>query len=537
MQTSLSNLSKLVDVPATDSDDARRRRLLNIFLVLFAILAPIGTLLQVFGGPQPNTIQNIFGPDNLLIWVGGLAIWLLCAIVYGLNRSVRIPGWVAGNVFLVGIMVLFAFMDSPIELVTGRSTIIFVIPVFMSAFLLGPGGSLIYSLLVTIELLILTWTGNLYQSGGVNFIPMVILITSGFIALISGRNTERSIRETRRLSSQRAAILQGISDGIILVDPEGKVIVHNSSASKILNRRLENCSFKELSSAFGDAENVDKISAVWVGHTRQERVEISGLTLVITGSEIRDVTGGLIGTAIVLQDVTKEAQIERTKDTILGLSSHEMRTPLAVMMGFADMLQKELVQGQEEKFRKGLVAIVNNGKRLNTTLTSLSTLAELQAGQLTIHQGSIKTTELLAELEPMKQQALAKGLEFHVESSLSTDTLKTDAIHLRQILENLTGNAIKFTETGSVIVRFYLGNGSGWGFEVSDTGSGIEADRIPILFEAFSLAGNDYATRTFQGIGLGLTVSKRLVELMGGNITVQSRVGAGTKFTVEFPLG
>ncbi len=132
------------------------------------------------------------------------------------------------------------------ELVNGRSTIIFVIPVFMAAFLLGPGGSLIYSLLVAIELLILSWAGNVYQSGAENFTPMIILIISGFMALVSGWNTERSIRETRRLSSQRAAILQGISDGVILFDPEGKVIVHNSSASRILNRQLDNCSIKEL---------------------------------------------------------------------------------------------------------------------------------------------------------------------------------------------------------------------------------------------------------------------------------------------------
>ena len=84
------------------------------------------------------------------------------------------------------------------------------------------------------------------------------------------------------------------------------------------------------------------------------------------------------------------------------------------------------------------------------------------------------------------------------------------------------GNAVKFTETGSVRVRLFQKNGSYWGIEVADTGSGIEANRMPLLFDAFSLAGSDYATRTFQGIGLGLSVAKRLIELMGGGISVQS---------------
>ena len=537
MQTNLSNLSKLLDVPATDSDDARRRRLLNIFLVFVALIVPITTLPQVFIGPRPNTMQNIFSEDNLLYWYGSLAIWTLCAIVFTLNRSPRVPGWVAGNVFLLGIMVIFAFMDSPVELVSGRSTIIFVIPVFIAAFLLGSGGSLIYSLLVAIELLILTWAGNLFQSGNENFSPMIILVFSGFIALVAGRNSERSIRETRRLSSQRAAILQGISDGVILFDPEGKIIVHNSSASGILNRQLDNCRITELVDAIGDHDNADKFYEVWAGRTRQERIEVRGLTLTISGSEIRDVTGGLIGTAIMLHDVTKEAQVERAKDTILGLSSHEMRTPLAAMMGYAQLLQKLLDQGEEGKMHNGLAAIVNNAKRLNTTLSSLSTLAELQAGRLTIDQKPIKTTDLLVELEPMKRQALAKGLEFQVESSLSSDTLTTDPIHLKQVLTNLVGNAIKFTDRGSVSIRLYQMEESCWGIEVIDTGPGIEADRMPVLFEAFSLAGSDYATRTFQGIGLGLTVAKRLIELMDGSISVESQVGAGTKVIVEFPLG
>ena len=357
------------------------------------------------------------------------------------------------------------------------------------------------------------------------------------MALVSVWNNEQSIRETRRLSSQRAAILQGISEGIILFDPDGQVIVHNSSASKILKVPLDNCNIKELFGEAGNRENADKFYGVWAGHTKKERIDVDGLTLTIAGSEIRDVTSGLIGTVIMLHDVTKEAQVERTKDTILGLSSHEMRTPLAVMMGYAQMLQKALDRGQEEKLRSGLAAIVNNSRRLNNTLSSLSTLAELHAGRMTIDQKPIKTTDLLVELEQLKRQALDKGLEFHIEASISSGTLTADPIHLKQVLEILVGNAIKFTDTGGVSILLYQMDESFWRIEVSDTGPGIEADRMPLLFEAFSLAGSDYATRTFQGIGLGLSVAERLIELMDGSISVESQVGAGTKVIVEFPLG
>jgi signal transduction histidine kinase len=536
MFTKLSNLSKLLDVTATDPDDARRRRLLNIFLVFFVVLMTVVALLQVFVGPRPNTIQNIFDSGNLQYWYGLLVAWILCAIVFGLNRTPTIPGWVASNLLLLFIIVLPVPFDTPYELANGRSVIFFIVPIFLASFLLGPVGSLVYSFLVAVELMVLSLVGNVYQSGSENFVPILILLISGTMAFVLGWNSERSIRETRRLSSQRASILQGISDGVVLFDQGGKVIIHNSAASEFLNRQLDNSNIKDLLSELGGQENADKFLAVWNGRTRQERIEVGRLTLAISGSEIRDVMGGLIGTAIMLHDMTKEAQVERAKDTILGLSSHEMRTPLAVLMGYAQMLQKVLDREQGGKLREGLVAIVNNAKRLNATLSSLSTLAELQAGRLTIDQRIIKITDILAELEPLNRQALEKGLEFQVESSLPFDTLTIDPIHLKQVLENLVGNAIKFTETGSIIVHIIQKNDSRWGIEVTDTGSGVEADRIPILFEAFSLAGNDYATRTFQGIGLGLTVAKRLVELMDGEISVQSRVGVGTKFTVEFPL-
>jgi len=536
MLTKLSDLSRLIDVPATDPDDARRRRLLNIFLIFFAILAPVLAVFQTVIGPYPNSILGILTGDNSIYWGGCLATLALCALVYALNRLPRIPGWVAASAFLVCLMLVFVFSDTPFELSNGRSTIIFVIPVLMATFLLGSAGSLIATGLVVIELVVLSWFAGAYQSGSEDFTAIIVLIIIGCMALISERNTERSIRETRRLSSQRAAILQGISDGIILLDPDGKVIVHNTSASKILNKGLDHCSILDLLGAVGDQKNSEKLNAVWAGHTRQARIELGGLTLTIAGSEIWDAGGDLIGTAIVLHDMTREAQVERTKDTILGLSSHEMRTPLAVMLGYAQMLQKALERGQAEQLRSGLVAIINNAKRLNTTLSSLSTLAELQAGRLTIDQKPIKTTDLLMQLEPMKRQALDKGLEFQVESSLSSDTLTTDPIHLKQVLENLVGNAVKFTQTGAVRVRLFQENESRWGIEVTDTGSGIETARMPVLFEAFSLAGNDYATRTFQGIGLGLTVAKQLIELMNGRISVQSQVDSGTKVIVEFPL-
>jgi signal transduction histidine kinase len=537
MSTKQSNLSRLIDVPATDPDDARRRRLLNLFLLFFVIFTPIMAFFQAVIGPYPNSIQGILGGDNAIYWYSCLAILALCTIVYALNRLPRVPGWVAASIFLLSIMALLVSFDTPFELANGRSSIIFVLPVLMAAFLLGPGGGLIYSLLAIIELVVLSWVSGAYQAGTEVFTPIGILIIIGCMNLVSGWNTERVVRETRRLSSQRAAILQGISEGVILFDPEGQVIVHNASASRLLDRRLDDCSIKELENAVGGRENADKMHAVWAGRTGQERIEVSGLTLTITGSEIRDISGGLIGTAIMLHDVTREAQIERAKDTILGLSSHEMRTPMAAMMGYAEIFQKALGQKQEETLRQGLAAIVRNCKRLNTTLISLHTLAELQAGRLTIEQKLIKTTELLAELEPLKQQALEKGLEFQVESSLSFDTLTADPPHLRRVIENLVGNAIKFTEEGRVGIRFYQENGSHWEIEVTDTGPGIEADRMPVLFEAFSLAGNDYKTRKIQGIGLGLTVAKQLVELMGGEISVQSQLGAGTKIIVKFPLG
>ncbi len=114
MLTNLSNLSRLLDVPATDPDDARRRRLLKFswFSLLFSRRLRLFYKCLSAHALTPSRIY--LSGDNLLYWYGGLATWILCAIVYALNRSPRVPGWVAGNVFLLGIMVLFAFLDTPV---------------------------------------------------------------------------------------------------------------------------------------------------------------------------------------------------------------------------------------------------------------------------------------------------------------------------------------------------------------------------------------------------------------------------------------
>jgi CheY-like chemotaxis protein len=187
--------------------------------------------------------------------------------------------------------------------------------------------------------------------------------------------------------------------------------------------------------------------------------------------------------------------------------------------------------------------IRQNGRHLLTILNDILDLSKIEAGKMTVERIPCNVHELVTEVAAlMKPRSDEKGLELSVEfAGRVPETVKSDPTRLRQILMNLTGNAIKFTERGSVrIVAGMSRNASAKDprlcFEVIDSGIGMTADQIETLFRAFTQADPSMARR-FGGTGLGLTISRRLAEMLGGSIGVTSRPGEGTTFRVEIETG
>ncbi len=237
----------------------------------------------------------------------------------------------------------------------------------------------------------------------------------------------------------------------------------------------------------------------------------------------------------IARDQALEAS--RAKTQLLSKVSHELRTPLGGILGYAELLRDNLFGELNEKQRRGTLEIIESANHLTDMVNELLDEAQMQANTLTIRDRKFAPDVLLQQsISGMEVIAHKNGLTF--KSSLDTNLpgeLYADDLRLRQIIINLLGNAIKFTKEGSVTICLLRAGENHWAIQVSDTGIGIPKEAQAYIFDPFRQA-NDAITRDNRGIGLGLAITKQLVELMNGKILVESEPGRGTTFTVKLPI-
>ena len=234
----------------------------------------------------------------------------------------------------------------------------------------------------------------------------------------------------------------------------------------------------------------------------------------------------------------KAEEANEAKSLFLAHMSHEIRTPLTGIMGLAELA---LTNPSAPGTRDYLALIRQSGQNLLHIINDILDFSKVEAGKLVLNTTDFSVRRMLeATVSLFEPRAMEKGLTLSLTMDAEPpELLHGDELRLRQILYNLIGNAIKFTENGEVELRLtaakHSASGATLGFEVRDTGCGIPADRIPTIFDRFTQADR-FPTRSHQGTGLGLAIVRQLVEAMGGTIEVQSREGSGSTFSITLHL-
>lgn len=228
-----------------------------------------------------------------------------------------------------------------------------------------------------------------------------------------------------------------------------------------------------------------------------------------------------------------------SKTQFLAHMSHEIRTPLNAVMGFTQLLEHEPLSDDQHSMVHSIQAASNT---LLGIINDILDFSKIEAGKLTVEQRPFNLNKLLNHVEGLISGPTdEKGLSLQIDGRRAIQGLLIgDALRIEQVLLNLIGNAIKFTERGGVTIRVkpvgMMGNQVRLRFEIQDTGIGLAPDSIALLFKPFTQADSGI-TRRLGGTGLGLCICKRLVELMGGNIGVASTPNVGSTFWFELPFG
>lgn len=257
------------------------------------------------------------------------------------------------------------------------------------------------------------------------------------------------------------------------------------------------------------------------------------LVMVVARSRVR--AAGMRG------DLERAKAANRAKGEFLSRMSHEIRTPMNAIVGLSDLTC--MMGGVPERVRENLLKIQTSSRYLLGLISDILDVSRIESGMMTIASEPFSMGQILEELESMlASEARQRKLEFTVEKDIEDRILTGDAVRLKQVLTNLVSNAFKFTPAGGKVVAAVretecTEEGSVYSFRVQDSGVGISEENQKRIFEAFEQVGSNYSKS--QGTGLGLTISRNIVYLMGGELKLRSQPGKGSEFffTAVFPAG
>ncbi len=382
------------------------------------------------------------------------------------------------------------------------------------------------------------------------------------------RRMLRELDPSRAVPSRVRAAYDTLTEGLLVLDAQGRIVLANKSTSLMLgvpDTRLVGQSPSSFEWSDADHQAIDSDALPWSQalessqlqrdrHLHVRSADGTLFTLRANCSPILAPDGRLQAVVVSFQDVTELEQrgvalrvakeqadaASQAKSQFLANMSHEIRTPMNAILGFTEILRRGGMR-QADEAGKHLDIIHSSGRHLLNLINDILDLSKVESGRLEAERVPVAPHLVVREVvQTLAERAAEKGLSLTIDYAQALPPqIEADAARLRQILTNLIGNAIKFTEQGGVNVRLRLaaqGEQTRYCIDVQDSGIGIAEDKLEAVFEPFVQAEAS-TTRRFGGTGLGLTISRGFARAMGGDIVASSQPGQGTTFSVWLDAG
>ena len=335
-------------------------------------------------------------------------------------------------------------------------------------------------------------------------------------------------------------VIRSLAEGLVVVDAEGKVIVMNPAAEKLLGVSKK----EKIGRPITENLKASHLASFTHGGEENREIEIyseedeTKKILRASSAVIENENGQTVGMVSVLSDITKQKELDQLKAEFVSKVSHELRTPLIAIQKSVSLLFSESAGKISETQKQFLSMAERNLKRLTLLINDLLDLSKLEAGKMQIKREYRQMSAVIRDtVETLIHWANTKSIKLEQEVEAKLPDVNIDDNRIIQVLTNLAGNAIKFTPNeGRVTISVRARHEKGeMEICVEDTGVGIEPDDLSKVFNKFHQVGERVST-DIAGTGLGLSVAKEIVELHGGRIWAESDKGAGARFIFTIPL-
>ncbi|MFQ5576511.1 MAG: ATP-binding protein [Anaerolineae bacterium] len=356
--------------------------------------------------------------------------------------------------------------------------------------------------------------------------------------------TENLAERNRQLvekASELETILNSIADGVLVVDRTGRIVTSNPAARQILAETSDDFQADILRSILltpaASPEQMPPSAASPPTPHPPRRYQIGDRVFSALTAPMQTPEGELLGTVIALRDITREAEAESLQDGFITTVSHELRTPLTAVKGYSDLLLEIAKTGLNENHVSFVRSINDNANQLVHHINKLIDITEIQAGTLPMRAEVIDFAALVAEVvETWRAKIEARDLTLTVSLPKNNLPVQGDSNRLRWAVDNLLSNAYNYTPTGTIAIHVFQDDDTAR-LDVTDTGVGVSAADQPYLFSRFFRANssNEF-TFNVDGVGLGLFVSRSIVEMHGGRAWATSKAGAGSTFSLALPV-
>ncbi|MCX5811431.1 MAG: response regulator [Proteobacteria bacterium] len=355
---------------------------------------------------------------------------------------------------------------------------------------------------------------------------------------------DQKLLEVANERSKTHTIINSIADGILVINRERQLVLFNPAAIKMLalGGKLE--PGKDISEIIMNGDLIRIIEKGFSSESSQytmlsEEVELStpiNKTLMVNVSKVRDEMGQDFGVVSTMRDITSLKEINQIKSQFVAMVTHELRAPLSAIEGYLSAYLTQAAGSDPQMYKQMMERAKQRAHSLLELINDLLQYSRLEVKSVARKKEPLNISDIiLSTVELLKMQGTAKNLKFETDVTEQLPLIEADRTEMEQLITNLVSNAIKYNVKNGKVIINARPDGNFLHITVADTGIGIDKESLPCIFDEFyRVCGPD--TRYVTGTGLGLSIVKKIVESHFGHITIDSKVGKGTAFTVMLPI-